>query len=44
MPKTTIKISKEVRDKLRQFKGFGRTYDQAIEELLASYEKEAEKG
>jgi len=37
--KTTIKISEEVRDKLRRFKGVERTYDEAIEELLASYRR-----
>jgi len=39
MPKTTIKIEKETRNKLRQFKGVERTYDEAIEELLARVEK-----
>jgi len=37
--KTTIKISKEIRNKLRRFKGTERTYDEAIENLLASYRR-----
>jgi len=37
--KTTIKISEEIRDDLREFKGVERTYDEAIEELLASYRR-----
>jgi len=39
MSRTSINISEEVRDKLRRFKGVERTYDEAIEELLASYRR-----
>jgi len=39
MSKTTIKIDEEVRNKLRRFKGVERTYNEAIEELLASYRR-----
>jgi len=43
MSKTTIKISKEIRNKLREFKGFERNYDEAIVELLDLAEREKDE-
>lgn len=40
MSRTTIAIDKSVRDRLREFRGYDRTYNQAITELLDAYGKE----
>lgn len=39
MPETTIGLSSETRDRLREKKGFERTYDEFITELLESHEE-----
>jgi len=39
MTETTIGLSSETRDRLREKKGFERTYDELITELLESHEE-----
>ncbi|SEV98311.1 hypothetical protein SAMN05216285_1517 [Natrinema salifodinae] len=39
MMETTLGVSKETRNRLRRLKGFERTYDELLQEMLEEYDE-----